>query len=207
MLECPALKDQALRMSYRIAKGEQGVLTFEPYKGLIGPLWRFRTVPIAKKSATELWDRFEAYDKAGDFVGMDMTRKYIQMGMTRAKRYANHKGGRKYDKDTGVELEKSKGHKDLEEKLEASNIFRDYWNRCREHKGYLEKKEDFLKEQKEYDKTHKAEKEQHAKAYQDKVDAGKLKQNKYKNTEKYGRKDVKQEDIKKEEIKQEDEDD
>ena len=25
-----------------------------------------------------------------------MARKFLQMGMTRAKRYANHKGGRKY---------------------------------------------------------------------------------------------------------------
>ena len=27
---------------------------------------------------------------------MDMARKYLQMGMTRAKRYANYKGGRKF---------------------------------------------------------------------------------------------------------------
>lgn len=72
--------------------------------------------------------------------------------MTRAKRYANHAGGRKYDKTTGKELEKSSTHKDAEEKLEASNIFREVWLRCREHDGYLRKKEEFLKEQKEWDK-------------------------------------------------------
>jgi Domain of unknown function (DUF4385) len=28
-----------------------------------------------------------------------MARKFLQMGWTRATRYANHKGGRKYDKE------------------------------------------------------------------------------------------------------------
>ena len=37
-----------------------------------------------------------------DFVGADMSRKFVQMGMTRAKRYANHRGGRKYAGSTAV---------------------------------------------------------------------------------------------------------
>jgi hypothetical protein len=75
--------------------------------------------------------------------------------MTRAKRYANHAGGRKYDKTSGKELEKSSGHKDAADKLEASNIFREFWSRCREHQGYLDKKEQFLAEQKAWDKEQK----------------------------------------------------
>ena len=47
---------------------------------------------------------FLAYLKAGDFPGADMARKFLQMGWTRARRYANHKGGRKYDKQTGDPL-------------------------------------------------------------------------------------------------------
>ncbi len=74
-----AVNDKALRYSYRIGRGEQGVLTFEPYKSKLLPFWRFRTVPIAKKSSQELWAKFEEYDELGDFVGMDMTRKFIQM--------------------------------------------------------------------------------------------------------------------------------
>ena len=74
-----ATTDKALRMSYRIGRGEQGVLTFEPYKSSLLPLWRFKTPDIARKSSRELWDRFEQYDREGDFVGMDMTRKFIQM--------------------------------------------------------------------------------------------------------------------------------
>jgi len=75
--------------------------------------------------------------------------------MTRAKRYANHAGGRKYNKKSGEELEKSSSHKGAEEKLEASNIFRARWQQCREHKGYLARKEEFLNEQKEWDKKQK----------------------------------------------------
>ncbi|KAF1985037.1 hypothetical protein K402DRAFT_464685 [Aulographum hederae CBS 113979] len=155
-----AVTDKSLRMSYRIGRGEQGVLTFEPYKSSLLPLWRFRTVDIARQSSKELWARFEEYDREGDFVGMDMARKFIQMGMTRAKRYANHAGGRKYDKKTGEELEKSSTHRDAKEKLEASEIFREVWQRCRDHKGYLARKEGFLKEQREWDQEQKNNKDE-----------------------------------------------
>lgn len=88
---------------------------------------------------------------------MDMSRKFIQMGMTRAKRYANHKGGRKYGGD-GQELEKSEGHDDKEDKEEASRIFRECWERCKKDETYLRLKGEFVKEQKAWDKEHKREK-------------------------------------------------
>ncbi|KAL8762053.1 MAG: hypothetical protein Q9184_001900 [Pyrenodesmia sp. 2 TL-2023] len=150
-----AAKDNALRMSYRIGRGETGVLTFEPYKSLLLPHWKFRTVAIAKQSSQTLWSKFLDYDKEDDFVGMDMCRKFIQMGMTRAKRYANHKGGRKYDKESRKELEKSTGHKGKEEKEEASRVFREVWERCKAHEGYKDKKEVFMKEQKEWERERK----------------------------------------------------
>lgn len=78
--------------------------------------------------------------------------------MTRAKRYANHPGGRKYDKASGAELAKSSTHKDAADKLEASNIFREVWVRCKEHKGYQRRKAAFLEEQKEWDRMQKASK-------------------------------------------------
>ncbi len=39
---------------------------------------------------------FLAYLDKDDFVGADMARKFLQMGYTRARRYANHKSGKKY---------------------------------------------------------------------------------------------------------------
>ncbi len=82
---------------YRIGIGEQGVLRVQPYKGEILPLWRFATPEAACESSEAIFQRFRQYGEQDDFVGMDMARKFLQMGMTRARRYANHKGGRKYD--------------------------------------------------------------------------------------------------------------
>jgi hypothetical protein len=82
---------------YRIGKGEQGVLLAEPYKSELLPHWRFRTPEVAAESARKLYAMYEAYKAQGDFVGMDMARKFLQMGFTRARRYANHKSGQKYE--------------------------------------------------------------------------------------------------------------
>nr|POE72445.1 hypothetical protein CFP56_12318 [Quercus suber] len=160
----PALSCQSLRMAYQIARGEQGVLTFEPYKSILLPHWRFRTPAIAESSSAMLYSAFRCYVDAGDFVGADMSRKFIQMGMTRAKRYANHKGGKKYDrsareveKEGGErkELERSKGHVGMEEKEQASAIFREVWKRACADEKYLELKKEFQKEQKIWDKENK----------------------------------------------------
>jgi len=82
---------------YRVARGEQGVLLVQPYKSELLPLWRFKNPEVARESADAIREKFDAYLKAGDFVGADMARKFLQMGFTRARRYANHKGGKKYD--------------------------------------------------------------------------------------------------------------
>lgn len=120
---------------YQVGRGEQGVLMVEPYKGEILPHWRFRTVPIAEESAEKIMALFEDYRRQDDFVGMDMARKFIQMGYTRARRYNNHKGGRKYDAD-GKELPRGVN----EEKAAAAAIFKAYWDKLREDEDYLRRK-------------------------------------------------------------------
>ena len=112
----------------------------------------------------DLWNAFLNYDKEDDFVGMDMTRKFLQMGMTRAKRYANHKGGRKYatgGKGRGEVLDGDgdewKGSEGWKEKEEASRVFKEVWQEARALKSYQEKKVEFMKRQKEWDKQRKAE--------------------------------------------------
>lgn len=70
---------KAQQMSYRIGRGEQGVLTFEPYKSEILPLWRFRTPAIARQSSKQIHEEFLKYNEKDDFVGMDMCRKFLQM--------------------------------------------------------------------------------------------------------------------------------
>ena len=104
---------------YRVGKGEQGVLLVEPYKREILPHWRFKTVAEAKKSSAKIYRMFLTYLKVEDFPGADMARKFLQMGWTRARRYANHPGGRKYDKKTGAELPRTED----KEKAAAAAIF------------------------------------------------------------------------------------
>jgi hypothetical protein len=70
---------------YRVGRGEQGVLLVEPYKSELLPLWRFRAPTIALESAQTIYEMFLADKAAGDFVGMDMARKFLQMGYTRSR--------------------------------------------------------------------------------------------------------------------------
>lgn len=152
--------------NYSIGRGEYLVLTHEPYKSFILPHWKFRTVAIATASAKAIYAIFlRFYDETQDFVGMDMCRKYLQMGMTRAKRYANFKGGRKYDyvkseegedvKGEKIQREKGKDHEGKEEKEKASLVFRGWWDKARAHEGYKQLKEEWQKEKKEWEKNGK----------------------------------------------------
>jgi len=73
---------------YRIGQGDEGALTYEPYKSELLPLLRFKSPTIAKESAANIHRMFVAYKKDSDFVGMDMARKYLQMGLARARTYS-----------------------------------------------------------------------------------------------------------------------
>ena len=87
---------------YRIGRGEQGVLLVRPYTNDICKYWRFKTLKEAKVSSQKIFDMYLDYRIKKDFVGMDMCRKFLEMGFTRARRYANHKDGKKYGKDGKV---------------------------------------------------------------------------------------------------------
>ena len=91
------------------------------------PLWRFKTPEIATKSSRAIYKKFLACLRRGDFVGADMARKFLQMGFTRARRYANYKGGRKYDPADKHQLEKGQGER---RKLESSQIFYNAWKKA-----------------------------------------------------------------------------
>ncbi|NED96703.1 DUF4385 domain-containing protein [Phytoactinopolyspora alkaliphila] len=130
---------------YRVGRGEQGVLTVEPYKSELLPLWQFATVEKARTSSDALYARFEQYLADGDFVGADMARKYLQMGYTRARRYARHPGGRKYD---GPVPPDKKGHSGAhgraelplgpedEVKAESARIFERRWKQAEANPTY-----------------------------------------------------------------------
>ena len=87
---------------YSIGRGEQGVLLIRPYTDDICKYWKFRTPKIAEESAKTIYKMYLDYKEDSDFVGMDMCRKFLEMGFTRARRYANHKDGKKYDEQGNV---------------------------------------------------------------------------------------------------------
>jgi hypothetical protein len=141
---------------YRVGKGEQGVLTVEPYKSEIVKFWRFKTPEIAKESSAKIYEMFLEYKKQKDFVGMDMARKFLQMGITRARRYANHPSGKKYDGAVPADkkgVSGAHGRRELPkgfdaEKAESARIFSEkyylakndevYQKMMREHKEKYE---------------------------------------------------------------------
>jgi hypothetical protein len=125
---------------YRIGKGEQGVLLVEPYKSEILPHWRFKSVLTAEKSSRKIYRLFLAYLRANDFPGADMARKFLQMGWTRARRYANHKSGRKYDKATGSVLARTED----KEKAAAAAVFYEKYVEAREHAAYKRLRESHI---------------------------------------------------------------
>ena len=62
---------------------------------------------LAVKSANKIYAMYLDYRDAKDFVGMDMCRKFLEMGFTRARRYANHHSGKKYDDNGEVRPQES----------------------------------------------------------------------------------------------------
>ena len=126
---------------YKVGKGEQGVLICEPYKTEIGQSWRFKTRAIAEESSEKIFRMFDQYLKEGDFVGADMARKYLQMGYTRARRYTNYKGGKKYNEQQDFAL-LPKGTGDPE-KAEAAKVFFARWKEAEANEVYKAMKKDW----------------------------------------------------------------
>ena len=123
---------------YRVGRGEQGVLICEPYKGELVPHWRFKTPEIAKKQAARRSTRSSSpISGRSDFVGADMARKFLQMGFTRARRYTNYKGGRKYDPKDQHQLEKGTGDP---VKAESASIFYEAWQKAEAKPAYAKMK-------------------------------------------------------------------
>ncbi|MGD6804579.1 DUF4385 domain-containing protein [Rossellomorea vietnamensis] len=125
---------------YRVGRGEQGVLMVEPYKSEILQHWRFKTPEIAKESSDKIYEMFLDYKEKEDFVGMDMARKFLQMGYTRSRRYTNYKGGKKYDENGDI-----KERQNDPEKAESAAIFMKKWKLAREDKDYLKRKKEHQK--------------------------------------------------------------
>jgi len=134
--------DEETRELYRIGRGEQGVLLVRPYTNIICNHWRFKTPKIAVQSANKIFSLYLDYRDAGDFIGMDMCRKFLEMGFTRARRYANHNSGRKYKKGTREILPQEEDHM-TSKYAESARIFKHV-------RDIVAKSEDYVRMRKEW---------------------------------------------------------
>ena len=115
--------DAETRKLYRIGRGEQGVLLVRPYTNDICAHWRFVDETIARKSSDKIYSMFCEYRDTGDFIGMDMARKFLEMGFTRARRYANHSSGKKYSKDGTIRPQETDALHNI--KAKTARIFKE----------------------------------------------------------------------------------
>lgn len=136
---------------YRVGKGEQGVLLVRPYKDEILPFWKFKTPEIARESSEKIYQLFLDYKQKGDFIGMDMARKFLQMGYTRSRRYANHASGQKYDGPVPNDKKGQSGshgraqlpRDEDPEKAESARIFYEKYLEAREDLDYKNLKKEW----------------------------------------------------------------
>jgi len=84
---------------YIVSRGQFGVLKYEPYKSEILQYWRYADKESAKQSKETILGMFYEYLSDDDFVGADMSKKFLHMGFTRAMRYAKYPAGKKYNED------------------------------------------------------------------------------------------------------------
>ena len=134
--------DEETRKLYRIGRGEQGVLLVRPYTNDICAHWRFKEPEIAVESSNHIFGMYLDYRDAKDFIGMDMARKFLEMGFTRARRYANHNSGRKYKKGTKQILPQEEDHA-TSKYAQSAKIFK----RVRD---IVAKSDDYVKMRKEW---------------------------------------------------------
>ena len=128
-------KDPKIRKLYRIGRGEQGVLLVRPYTNFICRYWRFKTLKEAIYSSTRIKMLYNYFRAKKDFIGMDMCRKFLEMGFTRARRYANHKDGKKYDENGNVKPQEKDWA--TSEKAISARIFKTYRDRVTKDSKYI----------------------------------------------------------------------
>ena len=133
-------KKPETRKLYRIGRGEQGVLLVRPYTNFICTFWRFKTLPEAELSAKRIHEIYMWYRMKKDFIGMDMCRKFLEMGFTRARRYANHKSGKKYKDGKILPQEKDWA---TSEKAKSASIFKIYRDKVTKDPKYQSMRADW----------------------------------------------------------------
>jgi len=117
---------------YDTSTGVSGVFSVSPYKDQLIKDFTFKNVKQSRKSAKNLYNKFKLYREKMDFIGMDMTRKFLELGYLQSLRFSKFPGGKKYTKSGNVRRVDYK----QDEKLEISKIYKRYLNLVNSDKVY-----------------------------------------------------------------------
>lgn len=119
---------------YEIGRGEEGVFKVEPYKSELLDFWGFADRETVDEAGENIHRKYREYRESDDFPGMDMARKYLQMGYTRAMRYARYPGGQKYEGGQQRDPEHWADH----DKREAALVYEVWWEMVEDDERYQE---------------------------------------------------------------------
>ena len=103
------------------------MLLVRTYTNDICAHWRFVDETTARKSSAKIYSMYLNYKDNRDFIGMDMARKFLEMGFTRARRYANHSSGRKYTEDGRIRPQQADALHNV--KAKSAKIFKEVRDR------------------------------------------------------------------------------
>jgi hypothetical protein len=112
---------------YPVGKDDAHTVMIEPYRSELMPHWKYRTPRQARASAAKIYTLFLSYRQQNDFVGMDMARKFLQMGFTRARSYIDNLSGD--DSEAAVST--------AEDEVKSATIFFRYYRRVLRDPRYI----------------------------------------------------------------------
>ena len=73
---------------YPLDMDDEQALDVAPYASRIVPFWRYRSTAEASTSAAQLYELYTRYKEANDFVGMDVVRRLLRLGLKYARNLA-----------------------------------------------------------------------------------------------------------------------
>jgi hypothetical protein len=76
---------EAQPQRYPVEMDDTAALTIAPYSERLLPYWRYGSKAEAALSAAQLYEHYTQYKEKGDFVGMDVARRLLRLGMRHAR--------------------------------------------------------------------------------------------------------------------------
>jgi hypothetical protein len=70
---------------YPVDMDDEQVLQVAPYAARLLPYWRYASADDAARSAAALYEWYTRFKEAGDFVGMDVARRLLRLGLKRTR--------------------------------------------------------------------------------------------------------------------------